>query len=357
MKTRVLVVDDSPFIRRILSDWITSEPDMEVIGAATNGKEAVEMAAKLQPDVITLDVEMPVMNGIAALEQIMASRPLPVLMVSSVTTQGAEETMRALDLGAYDFVTKPQGSSSLKIVEAKDELLKKLRAANSVRFRKGAPLPKPAASAPKPTLTTPRSFAPTPKMTDRLVLIASSTGGPKALAHLWHMLPKGFPAPILIVQHMPAGFTESFARRLDSIGTVPCKEAQEGDRIVPGMALIAPGGKHMVIGSDGLIHLNNDGLIHGTRPAADPLFFSAVQRYGNKIVAAILTGMGRDGAEGALAVRRSGGTVYGESEETCTIYGMPKAALAAGGIDAEYGIGEIAPAIVQALEGRLQRAS
>jgi two-component system, chemotaxis family, protein-glutamate methylesterase/glutaminase len=345
-KKKILVVDDSPFIRRILSDWFSAEADLELVGAAKDGNEAIEMAHKFRPDVITMDVEMPHRDGLSALSEIMRERPVPVIMVSSITTQGAQATMKALELGAVDFVTKPEGSSSLKVIQCKSEILAKIRASF------GAKLNLPSASVIR---SAPRMVA---ASTDKVVVIASSTGGPKALATLWASLPKGFPAPILIVQHMPAGFTETFARRLDSMGTVPCKEAAHGDRILPGMALLAPGDFHMTVNKNHQVELNQDPNMHGTRPAADPMFLTALKVYGgSKLVGAVLTGMGKDGAEGARAITHAGGTIYGQNEETCTIYGMPKAALQAGGITAEYPIEEIGSMLVQALSGRLRNAS
>ena len=338
MRQRVLIVDDSPFIRRMIGDWLSGEPDIEVVGTCNDGDEAVEQNRLLKPDVITLDVEMPKRDGISALREIMEKDPTAVLMVSSVTLEGAKLTMTALEIGAIDFVTKPQGGSSLKFVEAKEELLGKIRAAKYARLTATR---SPVAKA-----------ADLSGRTNKVALIASSTGGPKALAALWRALPKRFPAPILIVQHMPEGFTASLAHRLDEIGTVPCKEATSRDKVTPGLALIAPGGKHMLVRDDGSILLNTEPTIHGVRPAADLLFESAAKVYGKRIVGTILTGMGVDGADGALAVRAAGGVMLGESEETATIYGMPKAAMRAGGIDAEFPLHEMAHAIVSKLARR-----
>lgn len=344
MTQRVLIVDDSPFIRRMITDWLKAESDLEVVGTASTGEEAVEKAVTLRPDVITLDINMPVNDGIWALEQIMKGAPTAVLMVSSATTEGARETLRALELGAYDFVTKPQGSSSLKFLQSREELIAKVRAARHAKLARPTPI--------RPVRSTSSVSS-----SDRVVLIASSTGGPKALALLWETLPAKFPAPILIVQHMPAGFTESFARRLDAIGTVPCREAAPGDKVLPGQAFVAPGGKHMRVRSDGSLSFDTDPPIHGVRPAADYLFLSAVEVYGARCVGVVLTGMGRDGAEGALAIRRAGGATLGEAESTCTIYGMPKAAMTIGAIEAEFPIHEMGRAIVAQLGGRIAHAS
>lgn len=343
MSLRVLIVDDSPFIRRILSDWIKDEPDLRVIGTAGNGQEGIDLAKELKPDVITMDFEMPKRDGLSALEEIMRVQPTPVIMVSSHTVQGAQVTMKALELGALDFVTKPQGATSLKFLGSRDELLAKLRASRVASLRTHAPI----SSRPAAVRGT----------TDKVVVVASSTGGPRALATFFESLPKGFPAPILLVQHMPSGFTESLAKRLNSIGTVPCKEAAEGDRVVPGMALLAPGGKHMTVGKDGVIHLNEEPSIHGVRPAADYLFKSAAAAYGRRCVGLVMTGMGKDGAEGALELKKLGCTVFGESESSCTIYGMPRAAKEIGAVKAEYPIGELASVLTNELGCRLANAS
>jgi len=344
MKTRVLIIDDSPFIRRMLSDWLKDAPDFEVAGVATNGEEGVRLVQELKPDIVTLDVEMPVMDGLTALGRIMACGPLPVLMVSSVTTQGAEQTIKALELGAVDFVTKPDGGAGFKFVRSKDELLDKLRGVRSARVG-GHP-------------TTSHTARPASvRQTDKTVLIASSTGGPKALATLFAGLPKGFPAPVLIVQHMPAGFTASFARRLEQIGAMPVHEAADGETVKAGIALVAPGGRHMSVTADGRVKLTDEPPQHGVRPAADFLFKTGAKVYGSQAIGVVLTGMGRDGAAGALELRNSGGTVLGECESSCVVYGMPKAAKEIGAIDAEFPIDEMAQAIVASLNGRARRAS
>ncbi len=344
MKQRVLVIDDSPFIRRVLSDWIKSEDDMDLIGTASNGREGVEAVKRLRPDVVTLDVEMPEMDGLTALKEIMAASPTAVIMVSSVTVEGASQTMRALEAGAIDFVTKPQGGASLKFVGTKDELLAKIRGARAARLQATARRPVVRATSRVGT-------------TDQVLLIASSTGGPKALVTLFESLPKGLPVPILIVQHMPVGFTASFAKRLDGLGTVVVKEAAAGDRMAPGLALLAPGGQHMTVDGRGQVSLNQGPTIHGVRPAADHLFNTAAAAFGSRCVGVVLTGMGRDGADGALSVRKAGGFVFGEAEESCVVYGMPRAAMEVGGVNVEHPIDRIGGAIVEHLQGRVRRAS
>lgn len=341
-KQRILIVDDSSFVRRMLQDWASAEPDLEVVGVAKNGQEGIDLARSLKPDIVTLDVEMPVMTGLEALPEILKTGAR-VLMVSSVTLQGARCTLQALDAGAYDFVTKPTGASSLKFVEAKSEILDKIRAA---RYARAQAKPSAVIRAPQVKRTS-----------DKLVVVASSTGGPRTLRTFFDGLPQGFPCPILIVQHMPPGFTQSLAFRLNEVGTVPCKEAEDGELVCPGQAYIAPGGKHMSIDQSGHIRLDDDPNIHGVKPAAEKLFLSAAQHYGRKVIGLVLTGMGKDGADGAVAIRKAGGQVFGESEASCVIYGMPKAAKQAGGIDAEFKIEEIPAALVGALSGGVARAS
>lgn len=343
MKQRILVCDDSPLIRKMLSEIIGSEPGLEVVGMAHDGVEAVQMARDLKPDVITMDVEMPRKTGLAALQEIMSDRPTPIIMVSTLTTKGAEATLNALEHGAYDFVAKPSGGSTLHFREVREELVSKIRAALNARVGQRSTV---SLKASLPTQST-----------DKVVLIASSTGGPKALQSLWQSLPQGFPAPILIVQHMPTGFTASLAARLHRLGTVPCREAKEGDKAMPGVALIAPGGVHMKVDKHGKVYFEDTASIHGVKPAADLLFMSAKDAFGSRCVGVVLTGMGRDGAAGAKAIRDAGGVCYGESQATCTIYGMPRAAKEAGGIDAEFGIHEMGGAITASLAGRKARAS
>ena len=343
MKKRLLIVDDSPFIRRVLTDWVQGESDIELVGVGCNGEEAVKLAAELKPDIMTLDVEMPVRDGLWALEQIMSKNPLPVLMVSSVTTEGAAQTIKALELGAVDFVTKPQGGASFKFISAKEDFLAKLRAV--VNLKVGS----------KPSVR-PICKAPT-SVTDKVVLIASSTGGPRAVMSLFQALPKGFPAPIVLVQHMPQGFTASFAKRLDQLSNIPTREAVAGDELKPGQALVAQGGIHMTIGNNGKIAMADGPSIHGVKPAADHLFNSGAQYFKSRCLGVVLTGMGKDGAAGAAEIRKNGGVVLGEAESSCVVYGMPKAAKEAGGIDAEFPLEEMAQAIVANLSARLKHAS
>ncbi len=331
MKTRVLVVDDSPLLRKVIADMVASEPDFEVVGQGRTGLDAIRLIQELKPDVVTMDVEMPRMDGLTALKHIMAATPTPVIMVSSLTSSGTQATLEALHSGAIDCIGKPNGGSLIAIREVRQELIEKIRHARHARLGPTSKL------TVRPSLVASTS--------DRVVLIAASTGGPRALSVLFEGLPKGFPAPILVVQHMPAGFVGSLARRLDALGTVPVAEAKPTDRMTPGRALIAPSGLHMRVRADGLLTFDTDPALHGVRPAADPLFASAAQAFGARCVGVVLTGMGRDGADGAKAIHQAGGTVLAESESSCVIYGMPRAAVVAGGVDREVPIEQMADAL------------
>lgn len=354
MKIRVAIIDDSPLIRQLLKDILESAPDIEVVALGRNGEDAITIAAEVRPDVMTLDVEMPRMSGLDALRGIMAKTPMPVLMVSTLTHRGAATALECLDIGAYDVIGKPMNGSFTAIRQIQDDLLAKVRMAKEAKI---ACVRKPLLGSTTPAPAKPTALPPTLVKSDRVVVIASSTGGPKALGTLWANLPKAFPAPIVIVQHMPAGFTESLAARLDRIGTVSCREAAMGDSLQPGQALVAPGGFHLRMIRNGQIKLDEEPSIHGVRPAADYLFESAAEVFGRKVIGVILTGMGRDGAEGAVKIKAAGGTVFTEHESTCTIYGMPRAAVQAGASDMQVPIQDMAMAITAALAGRKTHAA
>lgn len=342
-KTRILIVDDSPLLRQVLVDMLSQEPDIEIVGMARDGLEAISMAKDLKPDLITLDVEMPRMSGLEALATIMRDNPVPVVMVSTKTSAGAEATLEALEKGAVDFVCKPRSGSFMALREVHEELVAKIRSArNAAVGSRHRPLVRAASPG---------------RASDKVVLVATSTGGPRALTSLFETLPKDWQVPILIVQHMPVGFTASLAARLNRIGTVPCREAADGDVIKPGMALLAPGGMHMRVGEGNRVEIFDAPALHGVRPAADHLFDSGARLLGNKCLGAVLTGMGKDGAAGALAMKKAGGTIFGESEASCTVYGMPRAAKELGAISGEYPIHEIGHALVATAAGRLKDAA
>lgn len=342
-KTRILIVDDSPLLRQVLVDMLAEEDDLEVIGIARDGLEAVALARELKPDVITLDVEMPRMSGLEALAAIMREAPTRVIMVSTKTVFGATATIEALEKGAIDFVCKPRSGSFMALREVHQELTAKIRGARKAAMGIRPRLPMKA-SAPA-------------RQDDKVLLIAASTGGTRALVYLFETLPKSWQVSILIAQDMPSGFTASLATRLNRVGTVPCREAVDGDRIRPGEALLAPGGLIMSVDDEGRILLSKDLYINSLQSGADHLFESASKHFGDKCLAAVLTGAGSDGARGALTVRDAGGLAIGESESTCTLYDMPRAAKELGATSAEFPIYEIGHALVATAAGSLRGAA
>ena len=324
MAVRVLVVDDSAFMRRVIADAIASQPDMEVAGVAHNGLDALLKVEQLQPDVVTLDVEMPDMDGLTALRHLMARYPRPVVMLSSQTQHGAITTLRALSIGAVDFVAKPSGAISLDFSRVREELLQKIRGAALARIRAQV------ASTRRPPDATRVPRAKYPGAFEHLVVIGCSTGGPRALAALVPELPAEAPTAYLIVQHMPAGFTRSLAERLDASGPIAVREAVAGDRLEGGTALVAPGDYHLRLSPSGAVELDQAARVHGVRPSVDVALESVSERFGSKTVAVILTGMGQDGAAGAAVVRQAGGYVLAEDESTCVVWGMPRAVVERG---------------------------
>lgn len=336
---RVLVVDDSAFMRKIISNLLNQEPEVQVVGTARDGQDALDKLESLEPDVVTLDVEMPRMNGLTALQEILKRRRLQVIMVSGLTQEGAETTIRALTLGAFDFVAKPSGSISLDMAKVGSELVKKVKLAAQ---SKGRRFPLPILQArPKPI----RSAWFTGPQIDRLVVIGCSTGGPGALHQVIPALPGDLSVGLLIVQHMPAGFTRSLAQRLDELSAIQVKEAAQGDFLARSSALIAPGGYHLTLGSDGTVALNQDPPVHGVRPAVDKTFESVIPAFGSRCLGVVMTGMGYDGAKGAVALKRAGGRVIAEHESTCVVYGMPKVVIEMGAADQILPVTEIASAI------------
>ncbi|WP_409340956.1 chemotaxis response regulator protein-glutamate methylesterase [Paenibacillus sp. MBLB4367] len=338
MPYRVLVVDDSVFMRKMISDMIAEHPQFTVIATAKNGIEAVELAKQLKPDVITMDVEMPEMNGLDALRIIMREQPTPVVMLSSLTQEGANETILALEWGAVDFVRKPSGSISLDIHKVKALLHEKLLAAAVSRVRKlpfGTRIPEsvlPVSKKQAEPAEKPSSFVPQTDKIEHLVAIGTSTGGPRALQQVLVQLPAAFKAPVLIVQHMPPNFTKSLAQRLDTVCAIRVVEAADGMQVQNGTAYIAPGGFHMTLSHDGArgykLRITKEELRSGHRPSVDRLFESLVSFTELRRHIVLMTGMGSDGAGGMAALKLSGAeTTIAESEETCVVYGMPRAAV------------------------------
>lgn len=348
MAIRVLVVDDSSFFRRRVSEIINSETRLEVIDVATNGKEAVEKARSLKPDVITMDIEMPIMDGITAVREIMAQNPIPILMFSSLTHDGAKATLDALDAGALDFLPKKFEDIArnrdeavallqqrvIQIASKKGLLRRPLvsRPAVSAATSLSSRSPSPTTShTPKPTSVLARFKASGKKY--QLTAIGTSTGGPVALQKILTKLPANYPHPIVLIQHMPATFTAAFASRLNSLCKIEVKEAQDGDALKPGVAYLAPGGKQMMIeGRPGTAKLRilDGGERMNYKPCVDVTFGSAAKIYADKVLSMVLTGMGADGREGARMLKSAGATIWAQDEESCVVYGMPQAVAKAG---------------------------
>jgi two-component system chemotaxis response regulator CheB len=332
-KVRVLVIDDSAFMRKAISIMLESDPEIEVIGMAHNGEDGLEMVKNLKPDLVTLDIEMPRMDGLTALKHIMSENPTPVMMISSLTTDGASATLEALSLGAVDFIPKQLSYVALDIVKIKEELLNKVKhiARNKPKMGKLLPSrPRPDQIKPKPPiiLMSDSGRSKTPKKRINVVAIGTSTGGPPALQAIIPLLPKNLPVPVTVVQHMPPTFTKSLAERLDSLSQVTVKEAENGEPLKPGTVYIAPGGKHMTIKNRVSSHeiiLSDEPSDTLHRPAVDVMVKSVAESYGTNVLGIILTGMGSDGLEGMRLVKKKGGIVYSQNQESCVVYGMPRA--------------------------------
>jgi len=352
-KISVLIVDDSALMRRMLGDILSSDPRIKVIGMAKDGIECLSKIRQLSPDVVTLDVEMPNKDGLTALEEIMKNKPIPVIMVSSLTQEGAQTTLKALALGCVDFVGKPSGAISVNIKEIGAELISKVVMAKSARVRPmGGSIARPETRGLAPRAAS----APVVKKGKRdIIAIAASTGGPMALQHLLSNLPGNLPVPIVITQHMPKDFTASFAKRLDSISKLTILEAVEGMDLKPGHAYIAPGGSHLIVkrrnNRTPYCGLSDAPPVLSVKPSANIMFLSVVDEFGGNVVAVILTGMGRDGADGAAQLQAKGAYVIAESQESCVVYGMPKAAVDAGIVDELLPLTDIPDALLRSVKG------
>lgn len=328
-RIRVLVVDDSTFVRNVVSKAIDSDPEIEVVGTAMDGIDAIEKTKSLTPDVITMDITMPRMDGITALRHIMSDCPTPVVMLSALTGEQTKATIEALELGAVDFFLKPSQLRQAGGDGIAEELIAKVKLASKVNRLQ---LKVEARSRVDKRVSQPK-VAPASSM-DRVIVVGSSTGGPQSLSKFIPELPGDIPAGILIVQHMPPGFTKSLAERLDGISAIRVKEAEPGDILIPGLAILAPGGYHMTVTRSGKVSLNQGPQIHGVRPSVDVTMESAVKSYGSSTMAVVLTGMGIDGTHGAGLIKSAGGKVLVEDESTCIVYGMPKSIVDAGYADA-----------------------
>lgn len=350
-KIRVLVVDDSALVRSLLSEIINREPDMRCVGAASDPLVAREMIRELAPDVITLDVEMPRMDGIDFLGKLMRLRPMPVLMVSTLTERGAEVTLRALELGAVDFVAKPRVGVADGLRQLAEDICTKLRTAAQARVRR---LPIPAASTPQ------RPAAPGlgRLSTEKIIFIGASTGGTEATRELLMGLPPDAPA-VVITQHMPPGFTRSYAARLDSLCRIRIKEAADGDRILPGHGYIAPGGLHLTVersGANYLARVRDGDAINRHKPSVEALFESAARVVGPNALGVMLTGMGADGAKAMKAMRDAGSYNICQDEASCVVFGMPREAIAQGAAHEVLPLQRIAPALLERLRATVGTA-
>lgn len=364
-KTRVLIVDDSAFMRKVLQGIIASDPQLEVCGEARDGRDAVTQTETLKPDVISMDINMPHVDGLQATEIIMSSNPKPILIVSSESREGADVTLKALELGAIDFIPKPSGGVDLDMSSVKEELCRKLKMAAKVRVVRTATRSKlqheVASSSPR--------VEPASKNGDNglqevraavnaaaksagkfpLIVLASSTGGPATLMKFIPYFPKDFPGAVLLVQHMPGNFTAQFSSQLAEVSQMKVKEAEAGEIIVPGQLYVCPGSHHLRVSPTGRISLDEGPRVSGYRPCADLTFESAAEYAGPMTIGVILTGMGNDGAKGAQAVRSAGGHVIAQDESTAVIFGMPQEAIKTGAVEQVLPI----EAIYQGIEKRI----
>jgi two-component system chemotaxis response regulator CheB len=338
-KIRVLVVDDSLFMRAAIKKILDGDPRIEVVGQAKDGADGVARAADLRPDVITMDFNMPRMDGAEAVRTIMQQRPTPVLMLSAHTREGAKETFEALAAGAVDFLTKPSGEVSADFQRIAPQLIAKVVEVSTAAPRALGPA--------TPARRVTGSFPTWPQAGPRVVVLGVSTGGPSALTRVIPALPGSIGFSLLVVQHMPAQFTATLAERLNAMSAIEVREARDGDRPRQGVALIAPGDRHLELTEAGAVRLTDDPEVNGCRPSADVTMKSAARVFGRRSVAVIMTGMGRDGAEGATAIKAAGGQVFAQDRDSCVIFGMPKAAIESGSVD------EVLP--LDEIPGRLQR--
>lgn len=348
---KVLIVDDSAFMRNALSNMLSSDPEIQIVGKAKDGLEAIELVEKLKPHIVTMDVEMPRMDGITALKHIMERNPVPVIMVSSLTVEGAKVTLDALEYGAVDFIPKNLSDLSLNIVKIKEILIEKIKhiARRGLVRRSVRPVADKTIEIPKPIPSRT-----TGERRINLVSIGTSTGGPKALQEILPRLPKDFPTPIVIAQHMPPNFTKPFAERLNQLSQIIVKEAEDGEPLKNGVAYIAPGSGHMrVIRTKPIetnIHISatfEENYIY--KPSVDALMLSVAEFFPGRALGVILTGMGNDGLKGLIALKKTGGRVFAQNEETCVVYGMPRAVIEAGIADKILPLEEIAGEIINSV--------
>jgi len=348
---KVLVVDDSEFMRKAISSMLQEDPEIKVIGMARDGIEAVQMVQELKPDIVTMDVEMPRMDGITALKEIMQKNPVPVIMVSSLTTEGAKVTLEALELGAVDFIPKNLAELSVNIVKIKSMLIDKIKTIG----KRGIVRKRPVSKTTEKQIEIPKEMPKVRTTGERkvgIVSIGTSTGGPKALQEIIPKLPKDFPVPVVIAQHMPPNFTKPFAERLNQLSHLHVKEAEEGESVKPGIVYVAPGRGHMRIKRRGIetyVSISEEKEEFIYRPSVDFLMFSVADCFPGRSLGVILTGMGNDGAKGCKRIKETGGRVFAQSEESCVVYGMPRAVVEAGIADKVIPLEEIAGEIINSV--------
>jgi len=348
-KITVLIVDDSALIRQMLTSMLNSDPAIEVVGAAADPLIARQMIKQLNPDVLTLDIEMPKMDGIAFLEKIMSLRPMPVVMISSLTQQGADVAIRALEIGAVDYIGKPTSDVKAGLEDKTAEVIRKVKiAAKAKVFAKRAPTSGASTNIAYSAYKT----------TEQVIIIGASTGGVEALREIITALPANSPA-VLVTQHMPGSFTTSFSKRLDSLSKVTVVEASDNQRVLPGHVYIAPGGLHLELARSGanyICAIQDEAPVSGHKPSVDVLMTSAAKVARDNAIGVILTGMGRDGAEGMLAMRNAGAYTVGQDEASSIVYGMPKAAFELGAVEKQYPLKNITTAIFNSLEKQDMKA-
>jgi two-component system, chemotaxis family, protein-glutamate methylesterase/glutaminase len=344
---KVLVVDDSAYVRKVVKQMLSRSPFIEVVGTARDGREALELVAQLNPDVVTCDLIMPELDGVGFVREQMARRPIPIIIMS-IANETGEAALTALDAGAVDFVQKPTALATEKIFEVSDELVEKVKAAASIpmaRVKIAPPTRNAVVAKPAPSVIR--------KELVDVVVIGISTGGPQALKQLIPQLPADFPVPVAMVMHMPVGYTEMYARKLDEHSPLNVREARSGDMLQPGVALLAPAGRHLTFRrqADGTVisHLDSRPFEMPHRPSVDVLFQSAAEVYGSRVLGVVMTGMGSDGRQGAAWIKAEGGLVYTESEETCVVYGMPACVVEAGLSDRSLPLDKMAQAIREAV--------
>ena len=342
MTIRALIADDSAFMRKVISDMLSSDNEIEVVGTAQDGEEALRKVKELSPDVVTMDIEMPRMDGLTSLAYIMVEHPVPIVMLSAMNKREADVVIKSLKYGAVDFIPKPSGVISLDIEDIKDEILSKVKMAARTRVKRA-----------KLLLPRPRFVRPSVRSRDgkEVAVIGASTGGPQALTYILSHLPGNIPLGFLVIQHMPPAFTASLAEHLSWQCSLKVKEAEDGERIRPGLALIAPGDYHMIVeeGNEEKVKLIQTPRVHGVRPSVDVTMKSVAHVYGKRALGIVLTGMGEDGAQGVRAIKERGGETIAEDKSSCVVFGMPKAAIDLGCVDRVIALSQIPREIMRTI--------